>query len=90
MNGANEAGRNDQASITPITASELGGIYAKHPLTDGRLDDRYKSNVTPAYAYFGRVPAIIQQRERPKQQTIEYRRPSTSLRRALQHRKIAA
>jgi putative transposase len=40
------------------------------------------NNVTPADAYFGRVPAIIKQRERIKRQTIEYRR--------LQHRKIAA
>ncbi len=40
------------------------------------------SNVTPADAYFGRAPAIIKQRERIKQQTIEYRR--------LQHRKLAA
>ena len=40
------------------------------------------NNVTPADAYFGRAQAIIQQRERIKRQTIEYRR--------LQHRKIAA
>jgi putative transposase len=40
------------------------------------------SNVTPADAYFVRAPAIIQQRERTKRQTIEYRR--------LQHRKLAA
>jgi putative transposase len=40
------------------------------------------SNVTPADAYFGRAQAIIQRRERIKQQTIEYRR--------LQHRKLAA
>lgn len=40
------------------------------------------NNVTPADAYFGRVQAIIQQRERIKRQTIEYRR--------LQHRKLAA
>ena len=40
------------------------------------------SNVTPADAYFGRAPAIIEQRERIKRQTIEYRR--------LQHRKLAA
>ena len=40
------------------------------------------NNVTPADAYFGRASAIIQQRERIKQQTIEYRR--------LQHRKLAA
>ena len=39
-------------------------------------------NVTPADAYFGRAPAIINQRERIKRQTIEYRR--------LQHRKLAA
>jgi hypothetical protein len=35
-----------------------------------------------ANAYFGRAPAIIKQRERIKQQTIEHRR--------LQHRKLAA
>lgn len=40
------------------------------------------SNVTPADAYFGRAAAIIKQRERIKQQTIEHRR--------LQHRKFAA
>ena len=40
------------------------------------------SNVTPADAYFGRAEAIIQQRERIKQQTIDHRR--------LQHRKLAA
>jgi putative transposase len=40
------------------------------------------NNVTPADAYFGRAPTIIKQRERIKQQTIEYRR--------LQHRKLAA
>ena len=39
-------------------------------------------NVTPADAYFGRAPAIIEQRERIKRQTIQIRR--------LQHRKIAA
>ena len=39
-------------------------------------------NVTPADAYFGRASAIIEQRERIKQKTIEYRR--------LQHRKLAA
>ena len=39
-------------------------------------------NVMPADAYFGRVKAIIQQRERIKRKHIEYRR--------LQHRKIAA
>ena len=48
------------------------------------------SNVTPADVYFGRASAIINQRERIKRQTIEHRRPSTSLRRALQHRKLAA
>ena len=40
------------------------------------------NNVTPADAYFGRAQTIIQQRERIKRQTIEYRR--------LQHRKLAA
>ncbi|PEQ12262.1 hypothetical protein B2G71_12175 [Novosphingobium sp. PC22D] len=40
------------------------------------------SNVTPADAYFGRAPAIIQQRERIKRKTIAHRR--------LQHRKLAA
>ena len=40
------------------------------------------NNVTPADAYFGRVAAIIKQRERIKRQTIENRR--------LQHRKLAA
>jgi putative transposase len=40
------------------------------------------NNVTPADAYFGRAQTIIQQRERIKQKTIEYRR--------LQHRKLAA
>ena len=40
------------------------------------------NTVTPADVYFGRAPAIIKQRERIKQQTIEYRR--------LQHRKLAA
>ena len=40
------------------------------------------NNVTPADVYFGRAPAIIQQRERIKRQTIEYRR--------LWNRKIAA
>src|SRR3546814_567179 len=40
------------------------------------------NNVTPADAYFGRAPAIIERRERIKRQTIEYRR--------LQHRKLAA
>jgi NAD(P)-dependent dehydrogenase (short-subunit alcohol dehydrogenase family) len=40
------------------------------------------AEATPADAYFGRAPAIIQQRERIKRQTIEYRR--------LQHRKLAA
>jgi len=40
------------------------------------------ANVTPSDAYFGRAPAIIQQRERIKRQTIEHRR--------LQHRKLAA
>ena len=40
------------------------------------------NNVTPADAYFGRVPAIIKQRERIKRKTIEHRR--------LQHRKLAA
>jgi len=39
-------------------------------------------NVTPADAYFGRVAAIIEQRERTKRKTIEHRR--------LQHRKLAA
>jgi putative transposase len=39
------------------------------------------NNVTPADAYFGRAQAIIQQREKIKRQTIEYRR--------LQHRKLA-
>ena len=40
------------------------------------------NNVTPADVYFGRAQAIIQQRERIKRQTIEYRR--------LHHRKLAA
>ncbi len=40
------------------------------------------SNVTPADVYFGRASAIIQQRERIKQQTIHHRR--------LLHRKLAA
>ena len=40
------------------------------------------NNVTPADAYFGRAPAIIQQREKIKRQTIEHRR--------LQHRQLAA
>ncbi len=39
-------------------------------------------NVTPADAYFGRAPVIIQQRERSKRQTIEHRRS--------RHRKLAA
>ena len=39
-------------------------------------------NVTPADAYFGRASAIIEQRERIKRQTIQFRR--------LQHRKLAA
>jgi transposase InsO family protein len=39
-------------------------------------------NVTPADAYFGRAPAIIQRRERIKRHTIELRR--------LQHRNHAA
>ena len=39
-------------------------------------------NVTPADAYFGRASAIIERRERIKQQTIEHRR--------LQHRRLAA
>ncbi len=39
-------------------------------------------NVTPADAYFGRAAAIIEQRERIKRRTIEYRR--------LQNRKLAA
>jgi len=39
-------------------------------------------NLTPADAYFGRATAIIQQRERIKQQTLEKRR--------LLHHKIAA
>ena len=47
-------------------------------------------NVTPADAYFGRAEAIIKQRERIKRKTIEQSRPSTTLRRALHHRKIAA
>jgi putative transposase len=38
------------------------------------------NNVTPADAYFGRAQTIIQQRERIKRQTIEYRRPSTARR----------
>jgi putative transposase len=37
-------------------------------------------NVTPADAYFGRAPAIIEKRERIKRQTIQNRR--------LQHRKL--
>jgi transposase InsO family protein len=40
------------------------------------------NNVTPADAYSGRAPAIIQQREKIKRQTIEHRR--------LLHRKVAA
>lgn len=40
------------------------------------------NNVTPADAYFGRAPAIIKQRKRIKQKTIEHRR--------LRHRKLAA
>lgn len=40
------------------------------------------NNVTPADVYFGRAQAIIKQRERIKQKTIEHRR--------LQHRKLAA
>ena len=40
------------------------------------------NNVTPADAYFGRASAIIEQRERIKRKTIEYRR--------LQHSKLAA
>ena len=39
-------------------------------------------NVTPADAYFGKTSAIIEQREKIKQKTIERRR--------LQHRKTAA
>ena len=39
------------------------------------------ANVTLAHAYFGRVAAIIKQRERIKRQTIQHRR--------LQHRKLA-
>lgn len=39
------------------------------------------AGVTSVNAYFGRAPAIIQQRERIKRQTIEHRR--------LQHRKLA-
>ena len=48
------------------------------------------SNVTPADAYFGRAATIIRQRDRIKRKTIENRLPSTTLRRALQHRKLAA
>ena len=40
------------------------------------------SNVTPADVYFGRAQAILQQRERIKQKTIEHRR--------LQYRKAVA
>ena len=40
------------------------------------------NNVTPADAYFGRAPTIIQQRERIKRQTIKHR--------CLKHRKLAA
>jgi hypothetical protein len=40
------------------------------------------NNVIPADAHYGRAKTIIQQRERIKRQTIEYRR--------LQHRKLAA
>jgi len=39
-------------------------------------------NIYAQQSYFGRMQAIIQQRERIKRQTIEYRR--------LQHRKLAA
>jgi putative transposase len=47
-------------------------------------------NVTPADTYFGRDKAILAERARVKRITIEHRRPSDSLRRALQHRKLAA
>lgn len=39
------------------------------------------NNATPADGYFGGTPATIQQCERIKRQTIEYRH--------LQHRKLA-
>lgn len=39
-------------------------------------------NVTPADAYFGRAPTIIEKRQRIKRQTIQYR--------CLQHSKLAA
>lgn len=39
------------------------------------------NNVTRADAYFDRAPALIQQRERIKRQSIEHRR--------LQHRQLA-
>ena len=47
-------------------------------------------NVTPANAYFARAQIIIKQRERMKRHTMEHRRPSNSLRRALRHQKLAA
>jgi hypothetical protein len=64
-----------------------------HPQPQGKIEafvehydhQRYPeslNNLTPADASFGRVPAIIKQRERIKQQTIEHRR--------LLHRKLTA
>ena len=50
--------------------------------TEGIFARNLERNVTPADAYFGRASAIIKQRERIKQKTIEHRR--------LQHRKLAA
>ena len=53
-----------------------------------RYDDSL-GNVTHADACFGRAPAIINQQERIKRQTMEYRRSVISLRSALQHCKLA-
>ncbi|WP_082703542.1 hypothetical protein [Novosphingobium sp. Fuku2-ISO-50] len=51
-----------------------------HEITETII--REEVHTATGAAYFGRAPAIIQQRERIKRQTIEHRR--------LQHRKLAA
>ena len=70
-----------------LKIAESGEVFYRSPgsFVEYYNNQRYHeslSNVTPADAYFGRAPAIIQQRERIKRKTIAHRR--------LQHRKLAA
>lgn len=67
---------------SPRSALEMVGPQGESASMNGPVPalSRGPEHMTPADAYFGRTPAIIKQRERIKQKTIEHW--------GLQHRKF--